>query len=73
MAILNIDDITTIALDGGYAGNRAISETVGAFLLSIVSAMRNDRYWTNDTGDLDDADRDIIDELVSLALYELEN
>jgi hypothetical protein len=70
-AILNIDDITTIALDGGYAGTRTISEEVGAFLLSIVTAMTDTRYWTNDIGDLTDLDIDVIDALVSLTLDEL--
>lgn len=68
---LNIDDILAIASNGGYQANVSISDTTALTLLSVLSALYNTSYWTNDINDLDRDDIDIIDELLSLANYEL--
>lgn len=72
--LLNIDDITVDSAIGGYALTAQISNTTALTLLSVLSVLYDyRRYWTNDLNELDEADIKTIDELLSLANYELTN
>lgn len=72
MFTLNIDDILADASVGGYQGNIFISNTTALALLSALVVLNDFSYWTNDVGQLDDSDLDIILELIALANYELQ-
>lgn len=73
MILLNIDEIARLALEAGYSGSRFISNETGAIAVSIAALLDNPKFWTNDEGELTEADIDEIQRITSQLEFELSN
>lgn len=72
MASLDLDELETLALQGGYTGIAALSSFSAVMLLSACRAFLHDTsLWTGAGYELTEDEIDDIDELVSQAEYEL--